>query len=184
MDHGLSDAWKQLVHEPLSSILLGVLTVLVLRKGLGLGHVRAISSSMRPTLIPGDRALIIRMFRPPRHGEVWLHIPPASAVSRPGRRLPFIRRIIGLPGDTIEVGVGSVTRNGEILAEPYVHTPPHEMSLQYSVEPTTLGPDEYYMLGDYRTNSNDSHLHGPLSLKSFRSRVLWRVWPPIRWGPL
>jgi signal peptidase I len=74
---------------------------------------------------------------------------------------------------------GQVMLNDERLTEPYILEPAH-----YSLRPRQLGPDEYFMMGDNRNNSNDSHVWGPLTRDRFQGRVTLRFWPPSRFAKL
>jgi signal peptidase I len=135
------------------------------------------SVSMMPTLQPGDKVCADE--RPglvPKRGELWLFtMPPgASAVPNVG-----IKRVVGLPGDTIKVAAGKVWIDGKALDEPYLAAP-----ISYTLAPRTLGPAEYFMLGDSRNGSFDSHLWGPLQAERLIGRALYRVWPLRRAGGL
>ena len=78
----------------------------------------------------------------------------------------FVKRLVGLPGDTIEIRNASLYINGSAACESHISYPAN-----YYYAPCTLRENEYFVLGDNRSNSNDSHLIGPLS----RSRIIGRV---------
>jgi signal peptidase I len=109
--------------------------------------------------------------RQPKRGEVIIFEYPRD----PER--DFIKRVIGLPGDIVEVREGAVYVNGEQLAEPFGPNPG-----SYSAPPVTVGPDEVYVMGDNRNNSSDSHLWGPLPEKFIIGKALVSYWPPSRWS--
>lgn len=90
-----------------------------------------------------------------------------------------MKRVIGLPGETIEVRSGAVYINGAPLAEPYITVPG-----MYSMPRQNLGPEEFFVLGDGRNMSSDSHIWGPVPAKMLRGRVVYRVWPTRRMGGL
>lgn len=78
----------------------------------------------------------------------------------------LVKRLIALPGEKIEVHDGNVYINDEILVEEYETTIP-----EYVVDPITLGPDEFFVLGDNRNNSKDSHEYGPIKGDQIRGRI-------------
>ncbi|MCL5110736.1 MAG: signal peptidase I [Chloroflexi bacterium] len=88
---------------------------------------------------------------------------------------PLIKRVVGLPGDTLELRDGGVYVNGQRLDEPYLHglrTP-----CLTSCTPTTLGDDEYFVMGDNRPNSMDSRSFGSVRGDQIIGRVFLRYWP-------
>ena len=87
----------------------------------------------------------------------------------------FVKRVIGLPGDTIEFIDGIVHINGEALDEPYLD--PARCRIQRTRPPLVLGPDEYFVMGDNRDRSNDSRSVGPLRRSAIRGRVVCLLWP-------
>ncbi len=134
------------------------------------------SASMSPALKPGDR-ITVELNPPaaPRRGEVWLfEMPPAPGA---GTSTSVVKRVIGLPGEVIEVRSGKILVNDRELAEPYL-----AKLGTYSLKRRVLGRDEYFMLGDNRDASADSHVWGPLPAELLRGRVQVRIWPPPRLG--
>jgi len=81
-------------------------------------------------------------------------------------RAPLLKRLIGLPGETIEIRQGSIIIDGEVYDEPYEVIAP-----EYAQEPIKLGEDEYYVLGDNRNDSRDSHNFGPITGEMIKERV-------------
>lgn len=90
----------------------------------------------------------------------------------PERDGTFVKRLVGLPGDEVAVADGILYINGEACEEPYVDNPP-----RYTYGPHTLGEDEYFVLGDNRAISNDSHLIGPLRRDQIVSHVRAIIFP-------
>jgi signal peptidase I len=130
------------------------------------------TNSMAPTLKKGDAFLVdTRAGGRPRRGELWVHSLPSGTLA--------VKRVVGLPGETIAVAGGRVLIDGKPLAEPYLAGP-----IGYTLAPRTLKKDEYFMLGDNRGNSFDSHVWGPLAKKQFVGRAEFRSWPPTRLGGL
>lgn len=125
---------------------------------------------MEPNFHDGEFLLvnkIVYMLHAPERGDVVvLRYPPV-----PSR--DFIKRVIGLPGDRVEIINGRVHINGEMLSEPY---PLNEGSYTYG--PVTVGSDEYFVLGDNRNNSSDSHSWGMLPAKNIVGKAWFAYWPP------
>jgi len=122
-------------------------------------------SSMEPTLHNGQRLLVNRLsYLPqsePQRGDI--------VVFRAwDQDEDYIKRVIGVPGDEIEIRDNRVRVNGSLLDEPYIHNEP-----TYGAgETVVLAPGDYYVLGDNRGNSSDSRLHGPLP----RDRIIGKAW--------
>ena len=109
--------------------------------------------------------------RQPKRGEVIIFEYPRD----PER--DFIKRVIGLPGDVVEVRNGEVIVNGQPLPEPFGPNPG-----SYSAGAITVGADEVYVMGDNRNNSSDSHLWGPLPQHYIIGKALVSYWPPRYWS--
>jgi signal peptidase I len=105
-----------------------------------------------------QRGQVVVFFKSPTRGEDAL-----------------IKRAIGLPGDTIELRDGAVLVNGQTLAEPYVNGA-QTLCGNYC-QSFTLGPDEYFLMGDNRANSLDSRSFGPIPAGQLVGRVVLRYWP-------
>jgi signal peptidase I len=135
------------------------------------------SGSMLPTIAPGDRVGVEKDPRPrPVRGEIWVfQMPPSAAL--PGA--VAIKRIMGLPGETIEVKAGRFLVDGRAIDEPYLAMP-----FTYSLSPRKLGLDEYFALGDNRDKSFDSHSWGPVARRYLIGRARGRLWPLRRLGGL
>lgn len=91
----------------------------------------------------------------------------------------FIKRVIGLPGETITIQSGRVYVNGERLEEPYIQNFCRGTVCDDTWE---IGPDEYFVLGDNRSSSRDSHNFGPISRDLIVGRAFLRYWPPSDWA--
>lgn len=89
--------------------------------------------------------------------------------------IPLIKRVIGLPGDTLTLANDQVIVNGTALAEPYVHGAPTTCA-QYCGS-MTLGTGQYFVLGDNRTQSYDSRNFGPVNEQDIIGHVIFRYWP-------
>jgi signal peptidase I len=131
--------------------------------------------SMEPTLWTGQHLLISRLhylFGEPQRGDVIVFDPPNS---RHGQEM-LIKRLIGLPGDTVEFREQQLYLNGELLAEPYfINTPCEPRSCPDRV--WELGPNDYFAMGDNRNRSNDSRSFGALPREYIVGRAVFRYWP-------
>ncbi|MAS33153.1 MAG: signal peptidase I [Anaerolineaceae bacterium] len=94
----------------------------------------------------------------------------------------YIKRVIGLPGDAIEIRNTIVYVNGQPLEEPYINEACLPRECPDTAEPLLLGPDEYFVMGDNRNNSSDSRDFGPVKRQFLVGEVLVRYWPPESWG--
>lgn len=126
--------------------------------------------SMAPTILPGDRLLVNIEPNDPKRGEIWAFSGPNST---------FIKRVIGLPGETVEVQGGRVLVDGKPLLEPYLSTP-----MTGAMAPVRLGPGQYFVMGDNRALSLDSRAFGPIHKGQFVGRAERRYWPSNRIGPV
>lgn len=109
--------------------------------------------------------------REPRRGDVVIFEYPRD----PSR--DFIKRVIGLPGETVEVRDGKVYVDGQLVPEPFGPNPG-----SYTSAPITVGPNEVFVMGDNRNNSSDSHLWGPLPKDRIIGKALVSYWPPRYWS--
>jgi signal peptidase I len=123
-------------------------------KKIAVQPVKVEGIAMEPSLKHGDRIFINRGYDRLDRGDIVIFYYPAD------QSKSYIKRIVGLPNDRIEIREGKVLVNGERLQEPYVDTKKN-LSLRNSKE-ITLPADNYYVLGDNRDNSNDSRIWGPL----------------------
>ena len=139
------------------------------------------SGSMEPTLEINDRLIIEKLsyrFRMPERGDVVVFKPTQTLESQ-NFKDAFIKRVIGLPGETIEVKMGRVYVNGTPLREKYIEEEP-----QYDYGPVTIPEDQYLVLGDNRNNSYDSHYWGFVPREKLIGRAWVRFWPLNRVGSL
>ena len=155
------------------------------------------SESMKPTLLVNDRLVVEKIsyrFQSPQRGDIVVFWPPPGIFEQedqPEEDQPeedqtpvaFIKRIVGLPGDTVEVTDGTVLINGDELDESYIQAPP-----TYEQEPLTIPAGNYFVLGDNRNASFDSHaweVSQPFVPEDqIIGRAVVRFWPPTRLGGL
>ena len=157
----------------LIAVLVGLLLVVfVIQRNSVIGD------SMVPNLHENDQLLVEKVSKW-FHGIQYLDIITISSKDLPkhDEGPNIIKRVIGLPGDTIEIRADGVYRNDVRLDEPYLPggTVTRIRSLMY--EKVTLGENEYYVLGDNRDISLDSRTFGPVPLDSIIGKVLFRFYP-------
>lgn len=151
--------------------------------------------SMQPTFWDYQRLIISRihyMVGNPERGDIVVFNSPGSKLGDS----PLVKRAVGLPGDTIEFrqatipvatpGAAPLTVmelyiNGEKVDEPYINEP---CRTSCPARSWTLGPDEYFLMGDNRNHSNDSRSFGPIKKKDIIGEALVRYWPPESWALL
>ncbi|HHP7232220.1 MAG TPA: signal peptidase I [Xenococcaceae cyanobacterium] len=139
------------------------------------------SSSMEPTLEINDRLIIEKVsyrFKAPQRGDVVV-FSPTEALKEQNFRDAFIKRVIGLPGETVAVRGGTVYVNGQALREKYIEEAP-----EYTYGPVTVPSNQYLVLGDNRNNSYDSHYWGFVPRDNLIGRAVVRFWPIDRLGSL
>ena len=135
------------------------------------------SPSMLPTLEIGDRVLVnklsYRLHEVNRGDVVVFERPPGASTGEDGEVEDLIKRVIAIEGDTIEAREGRVFVNGEQLEEDYLDpgTPTNNLPLQ------TIPPDEVFVMGDNRTNSEDSRVFGSITEDDIVGRAFVRVLP-------
>jgi len=152
--------------DTVETILLAVILFLAINALSA--RVRVENVSMKPTLQPGEFLLVNRVaykWGEPDIGDIVIfHAPGAS-------ELDYIKRVIGLPGDVVRVEEGTVYINNQPLYEPYIAAPPN-----YTGE-WVVPMGEYFVLGDNRQNSSDSHLWGFVPEEDLVGRALLIYWP-------
>ena len=191
---------RRAVVETILLVGLAVVIAVLLRTFVAQAF-RIPSASMEPQLLVGDRVLVSRMAydsHAPRRGDIIVFdCPPgAGCEDRADDALPiraaktvaealllrqpeieeFIKRVIGLPGDTVEGDDGSVFINGRRLIEPYLP----EGTVTSDFGPIVVEPGMLWVMGDNRGNSADSRVFGQIDQGTIIGRAIARVWPPTR----
>jgi len=147
-------------------------------------------SSMETTLLPEQYVLVDKLtprWAPYQRGDIVVFDPPETWRSGTSN-VPFIKRIIGLPGDTVELRDGLVYVNGIELNEPYVYL---ENGVPQPTDPQAGGATEWVVpegqllvMGDHRENSADSRTFGPIEVRQVIGRAWLRYWPFDTFGVL
>ena len=159
---------KSFLQQALITIICGVLFALLLQ--ITMQNYVVEGESMLPNVRPDDRVLINRLayrLGDPQRGDVVVfHFPYSS------QNEDFIKRIIGLPGDTVTVEPGRLLVNGKVVPEPEI------TNIEgYSYGPQRVPQGQYFVLGDNRPVSYDSHSWGFLPRKELYGRVMITYWP-------
>ena len=182
---------SRVAREIVEAVVLALIVFLVIQTGVR--NFKVEGASMQPTLHGGqfllvnklvyfklDTARISRLapfwkvdhssqrfaLRPPNRGEVIVFRYPRDVT------LDFVKRVIGLPGETVEIIEGTTFINGEVIDEPYLTTTDRSSS-----KLVHLGREEYYVMGDNRRGSNDSRNWGPVPEELLLGKVWFVYWP-------
>jgi len=140
--------------------------------------VKVEGTSMAPLLSDQERIFInkfVYRFEPIDRGDVVVFWYPLD------RSKSFIKRVVGLPGETVEIRKGIVFVNGVSLAEPYV--PPQYEDLT-DFGPMSVPRGMYFVMGDHRISSNDSRVFGPVASHYIYGRAVFAYWPVDHFGSL
>ncbi len=179
---------RPLIREVAETLLGAIVLYVIISAVIGRFEIQQIS--MEPTFHEGQRVVIshwdrlLASFRTDvahaageqtsatayTRGQVVVLYPTAAHEG-----IPLIKRVIGVPGDTLTLANNQVTVNGTTLVEPYVHDAPTSC-LQYCGT-ITLQPDQYFVMGDNRTQSYDSRYFGPVNEEDIIGHVILRYWP-------
>lgn len=133
--------------------------------------------SMEPSFYNSQFLIVSRisyLMGDPQRGDVVVFHYPRNIED------DYIKRVIGLPGDTVELRDAEVHVNGERLNEPYIKEPCRIERCRDNI--WELGPDEFFVMGDNRNRSQDSRDFGPVLREYVVGQVFVRYWPPTDWG--
>ena len=157
------------------SVVLAIIVILFLYQ-----PVKVEGTSMMPTLDDQERIFINKFVYRLHFGKIdrgdtvvfWFPGDPTKS---------YIKRVIAVPGDRIEVNQGAVIVNGNALVENYV---PEEYRDQSSMTERTVPQDEYFVLGDHRSSSNDSRAWGMVPRRYIYGKAVFIYWPLEKMGVL
>lgn len=162
---------RSLLREILETVLLTAILFLVLNTTTARFQVRG--SSMEPTMHNRQYLVISKVtywIHPPERGDIIVFHPPNNPSE------DYIKRIVGLPGERVEIQNEGVWIDGVLLEETYIANP------AYYSGTWNLGKEEYFVLGDNRDNSSDSHSWGLLPQENIVGKAWFCYWPPEDWG--
>jgi signal peptidase I len=140
--------------------------------------VRVQGPSMMPLLQDGERIIVYKLgyrWAPIRRGEVvvfWFPLDPTVS---------FVKRVVGLPGEKIEIRRGVLFVNGKILGEPYLQSRYRD---DEDLGPIDVRAGHYFVMGDHRNGSSDSRNWGAVPMKYIYGRAVFRFWPLSLFGPI
>jgi len=163
--NSIASFFKEIAQTGLVSLLIFLLVYVFLVQP----H-RVKGESMIPNFLDGELLLTEKVnyrFGKPKRGDVVVFRAPTP------QKVDFIKRIIGMPGENIEIANGTIFINGVELDEPY-ETQKTEGDLSI-----TIGKDQYFVLGDNRRSSSDSRVFGSIDKKSIKGRSWLVYWPVI-----
>jgi signal peptidase I len=140
--------------------------------------VKVEGTSMAPLLSDQERIFInkfVYRFEPIERGDVVVFWYPLD------RTKSFIKRVVGLPGEVVEIHQGVLSINGKVVQEPYV--PPQYEDLS-DFGPVRIPRSSYFVMGDHRISSNDSRVFGPVPSRFIYGRAVFAYWPVDHFGSL
>ncbi len=164
---GIGRALGSAVQEAIQIVAPALVLALIIHMFLAQATV-VFGQSMEPNLHANQRLIVDKIsfrFHSPERNDIVV-------VDRPNMEEMLVKRIVALPGETVDIRRGTVYVNGIPVDESY----PHDHS-EYDMPPITLGPLSYFVLGDNRANSNDSRSFGPVTREQIVGRVWLRYWP-------
>jgi signal peptidase I len=161
----------KIFRDIIAPVLLGIAVFALFH--VTIGSFKVYGTSMLPTVEEGEYIMVSKaayFFGQPHRGDIIVFDSPQDS------KTDLIKRIIALPGDTVEIRDDKVTVNGTPLAEPYTLEPPH-----YLVLPEEIPAEHYFVLGDNRNNSSDSHRGWTVPRENIVGKAWITYWPPYRW---
>jgi signal peptidase I len=164
----------RLFRDIIAPVLLGLAVFAVFH--FTLGSFKVYGTSMLPTIEEGEYIMVSKaayFFNQPHRGDIIVFDSPQD------QKVDLIKRVIGLPGDTVEVRDDKVWVNGTPLTESYTLEPPHYMYPELEIP-----AGHYFVLGDNRNNSSDSHRGWTVPRQNIVGKGWITYWPPYLWGTI
>ncbi len=162
---------KGILRDIAMTVIMAIVIFLALQFTLQVSVING--QSMEPNLHDGQRLLVNKAayyLNQPERGDIIVFNPPNNPEA------VYIKRIIGLPGDTVEIKAETVYIDGSPLDEPYQRPP------NYTMDERTVPATEYFVLGDNRIDSNDSHNNWTVPRDNIIGKAWITLWPPQVWG--
>jgi signal peptidase I len=166
--------YQRLLIDLIETIVLAV--ILFIAINVVTARIRVDGSSMEPTLQNGEFILVNKLafkFGTPTMGEVIVFHYPRD----PNQE--YIKRVIGVPGNTVVISEGQVFVDDKLIQEPYIAASP-----SYGPQHWVVPPGSLFVLGDNRNNSSDSHTWGMVPLEYVVGKAMIVYWPPSSWGSI
>ena len=163
-----------LLRDVLETVIPAMVIALLITHFVGERTV-VFSQSMEPNLHENQQLIVDKLsyhLRQPERGEIVVLEVEDSAI-------PYIKRVIGLPGETLEIRDNRVLIDGEVLSEPYLAD-----VMQQNYGPIHIPEGHVFVMGDNRSYSRDSRVIGPIPIENVTSRAWITVWPPEDVGVL
>ncbi len=164
--------WGNAARELVETVLLTLVIFFMIR--FAIENYRIEGYSMEPNFHDGQFLLVNKLnylFGDPERGDVVIFKYPLNPKKN------FIKRVIGLPGEKVEIRAGKIFVNGVRVPEPY----PYNFA-DYDYGPVVVGPHEFFVLGDNRPESSDSHAWGMLPRNDLIGKAWISYWPSEYWG--
>jgi signal peptidase I len=165
----ISPEFKKELIEWIQTISIALIVAFLVRQFLFQPY-RVQMGSMLPTLHENNLIIvnkIVYRYRSPSRGDIVVFRPPNNA------QVFYIKRVIGLPGETIEVKEGKVYIENEQIKESYL-----SIETPGIFGPRKLQKGEYFVMGDHRNNSLDSREFGPIQFSAISGKAVFILWPP------
>lgn len=165
---------KKEAYEWIKSIIIAFILAYIIKFTLIESYATP-TLSMYPTIQTQDRMMAEKVsyrFTVPKRQDIIVFYPPESAQA--GKK-KYLKRVVAVGGDTVEIKNSRVYLNRKVLKELYLNEPPY-----YTLPPTKIPPGHLFVMGDNRNNSADSHIWGTLPVENAIGKLIFRYWPPGR----
>jgi signal peptidase I len=166
--------YPRLIIDLLETLVLAVLLFIIIN--VVTARIRVDGSSMEPTLLNGEFVLVNKLaykFGTPKLGEVIVFHYPRDP------KQEYIKRVIGVAGNTVVISDGHVYIDDELIQEPYIAASP-----TYGPQHWIVPPGSLFVLGDNRNNSSDSHTWGMVPEEYVVGKAVAVYWPPTKWSSI